>query len=74
MKNSFEPDPPHFPICWECCQPIIPDDEYYRIGSGSRTHFYHADCFHDYIAFHHIEDDETLPEVFVQTMTEGGAE
>lgn len=40
MKNSFEPDPPHFPICWECCQPIIPDDEYYRIGSGSRTHIF----------------------------------
>ncbi|MBQ1489684.1 MAG: hypothetical protein IIZ43_01435 [Eubacterium sp.] len=44
MKISFKPDPPHFPICWDCEEPIIEGEEYYHIGKN----FYHAECWHDY--------------------------
>ena len=73
MRIEYKKDA-RYPICYDCGQTILPDDEYYRIGSGSRTRFYHADCFHDYIAFHHLEDDETLPDIHVEIMGEGGAE
>lgn len=59
MKISFKPDPPHYPLCWDCQEPIIPDEEYYRIKTDKGVHFHHADCFHDY---------------HIQYMTEGGAE
>ena len=59
MRISFEPDPPHYPLCWDCQEPIIPDEEYFRIKTDKGVHFHHKECF---ITYH------------IQYMTEGGAE
>lgn len=63
MKIKYEREPARFPICWDCQEPIIEGDEYYRIPWSYLGHlkirFHHTDCFHDFYA---------------QYMTDGGAE
>lgn len=59
MKISFEPDPPHYPLCWDCEEPIIEGEEYFRIETKDGTHFHHRECFD---TFH------------ICYMTDGGAE
>ena len=59
MKISFEPDPPHFPLCWDCEEPIIEGEEYFRIKTDNGVRFHHKECFETY---------------HICYMTDGGAE
>ena len=60
MKIEYEREPARFPICWDCQEPIIEGDEYYRINYHKfGVRFHHAECLHDFYA---------------QYMTDGGAE
>jgi hypothetical protein len=59
MINKFYRNDPRYPLCYDCEEPIIEGEEYYRIDTKNGVHFHHAECFHDY---------------HIQYMTDGGAE
>ena len=60
MKIEYERESARFPICWDCQEPIIFEEKYYRIPwAKAGVRFYHADCFEAYHA---------------EYMSEGGAE
>lgn len=59
MINDFYRKDPRYPICWDCEEPIIEGEDYFRIETKIGIHFHHKECFNIY---------------HVQYMTDGGAE
>ena len=58
MRIEYKKDA-RYPICEDCLEPIIENDEYFRIRTDHGIWFYHVECFN---AFHK------------KYMTDGGAE